>query len=227
MIYTYPTPGAMPPLIPSSFLPHLPRSQNSFDPLSTADLLGHIAVLRGLYIPPVHGGFEVSDCLIDDNGDEDGDIVADDRKRANEVEDNGNAGIGLTGAMAGLGLHVGSTALDILSSSSSSSINEHPNRTYSSEDTRSSEEEEESREHLDPFERDWSEKWLNGVVRRAQGWLEENEPEDHDIEAQKKWRIMEGILRDASAALAMMAGTSGMCLPRLTRTSTGAKRKKV
>jgi len=192
IVCTYNNLGAMPstPLIPSSFLPHLPRSQNAFEPLSTSDLLAHIAVLRGLYIPPVHGGFEVSDCLLEDED------TFGHGKRADEEE-------GLSGAMDGLGLDVRSSAMDIPSSSSSSS-NIHKGQSRGN-----SEEEEESREHLDPFERDWSEKWLNGVVRRAQGWLEENEPEDNDVVAQGEWKIMESILKDASAALAMMAGTSG------------------
>jgi len=197
------TPGAMPPtpLIPSSFLPHLPRSQNSFEPLCTTDLLAHIAVLRGLYIPPVHGGFEVSDCLLEDE-----DTSGQDFGHGNDD------GEGLSGAMNGLGLDVGSNALDIPSSSSSSTRDGQDERNDQSGETseeEESEEEEESREHLDPFERDWSEKWLNGVVRRAQGWLEENEPEDDDVVAQGEWKVMESILRDASAALAMMAGTSG------------------
>lgn len=190
--------GAMPPipLIPSSFLPHLPRSQNAFEPLSTSDLLAHIAVLRGLYIPPVHGGFEVSDCLLEDE------------ETFGHGKRDGN-GEGLNGAMDGLGLDVGSAAVDIPSSSSSSSNIHNGQFRGNSEEEGSEEEEEESRQHLDPFERDWSEKWLNGVVRRAQGWLEENEPEDNDEIAQGEWKIMESILRDASAALAMMAGTSG------------------
>jgi len=199
------------PLIPSSFLPHLPRSQNAFEPLSTTDLLAHIAVLRGLYIPPVHGGFEVSDCLLEDEDTSGQDFG----RRNDDVE-------GMVGAMDGLGLDVGSTAMDIPSNSSSNS-NIHNGRSDETSDEEESEEEEESREHLDPFERDWSEKWLNGVVRRAQGWLEENEPEDDDVVALGEWKVMESILRDASAALAMMAGTSGMfdlhflCLDRTWR----------
>jgi hypothetical protein len=188
--------GAMPPtpLIPSSFLPHLPRSQNSFEPLSTTDLLAHIAVLRGLYIPPVHGGFEVSDCLLEDE---------DDGRR-------GKGGEGLSGGMDGLGLDTGSSAVDIPSRSASRNGQDGRNgQSYETPEDSEEEAEEESREHLDPFERDWSEKWLNGVVRRAQGWLEENEPEDNDEVAQGEWKEMESILRDASAALAMMAGTSG------------------
>jgi len=189
------------PLIPSSFLPHLPRSQNSFDPLSTTDLLAHIAVLRGLYIPPVHGGFEVSDCLLEDE-----DSSGRNFGRSNDDVE------GMVGAMDGLGLDVGSAALNIPSSSSSSTRDGQDERNDQSGETsdEAESETEESREHLDPFERDWSEKWLNGVVRRAQGWLEENEPEDSDVVAQGEWKVMESILRDASAALAMMAGTSGM-----------------
>jgi hypothetical protein len=201
------------PLIPSSFLPHLPRSQSSFDPLSTTDLLAHIAVLRGLYIPPVHGGFEVSDCLLEDE-----DSSGQDFRHRNDD------GEGMIGAMDGLGLDVGSTAVDIPSSSSSMiGLDGRNGNSRGSSEEDESEEEEESREHLDPFERDWSEKWLNGVVRRAQGWLEENEPEDNDEVAQSEWKVMESILRDASAALAMMAGTSGMspyyfsCLDRKWR----------
>jgi len=197
------------PLIPSSFLPHLPRAQNSFEPLSTTDLLAHIAVLRGLYIPPVHGGFEVSDCLLEDE-DSSG------QGYGREF----NNGEGLIGAMDGLGLDVGSTALDIPSSSSSMiGLDGRNENSRESSEEESEEEEEESREHLDPFERDWSEKWLNGVVRRAQGWLEENEPEDSDEVAQGKWKIMESVLRDASAALAMMAGTSGTFYLSLLSTS--------
>jgi len=189
------------PLIPSSFLPHLPRSQNAFEPLSTTDLLAHIAVLRGLYIPPVHGGFEVSDCLLEDEDSSGQDFG----HRNDDIE-------GMAGVMDGLGLDVGSNAMDIPSSSSSSTRDGQDERNDQSGETSGEEESEteESREHLDPFERDWSEKWLNGVVRRAQGWLEENEPEDDDVVAQGEWRVMESLLRDASAALAMMAGTSGM-----------------
>ena len=118
---------------------------------------------------------------------------------------------GISERMDGLGLDVGSTARDIPTSSSSSSLNGYDR--HHGQDTRGEEEEgeeeEESREHLDPFERDWSEKWLNGVVRRAQGWLEEHDSENY-AEVHAEWKVMEGILRDASAALAMMAGTSGM-----------------
>lgn len=76
------------------------------------------------------------------------------------------------------------------------------------EDGNEDEEEGQGTGHLDPFEREWAEKWLNGVVRRAQGWIEEHEdPEDEeDIRTLKH---MEAILRDSTAVLAMMAGTSG------------------
>jgi hypothetical protein len=100
----------------------------------------------------------------------------------------------------GLGLDVSGDALSAVKEESDAEV-------YEDDDLDEEDEEEESREHLDPFERDWSEKWLNGVVRRAQGWLEEHEDQDGiDL---VEWKTMEGILRDASAALAMMAGTSG------------------
>ena len=67
--------------------------------------------------------------------------------------------------------------------------------------------------HLDLFERDWPEKWLNGVVRRAQGWLEEREetetPEEMEGCSSQGIKEVEVVLRDATAVLAMMAGTSG------------------
>jgi hypothetical protein len=101
----------------------------------------------------------------------------------------------------GLGLDVSGDALSAVKEESDVA------EVYEKNDSDEEDEEEESREHLDPFERDWSEKWLNGVVRRAQGWLEEHE--DLDGIDLVEWKTMEGILRDASAALAMMAGTSG------------------
>lgn len=147
-------------------------------------------------MPPVHGGFEVSDCLLDDE-----DVAGQDHRVHNGGRSGEDVDV-INGNMAGLGLHLGSNAMDIPSTSSSSTNlrNNYDGIDDSSED-------EESREHLDPFERDWSEKWLNGIVRRAQGWLEEHEEEE---DVQTEWKVMEGILKDASAALAMMAGTSGM-----------------
>lgn len=73
---------------------------------------------------------------------------------------------------------------------------------------------EESTAHLDPFEREWSERWLNGVVRRAQSWLGEQESMEElqhgdDSGAVIEPRGVEAVLRDATAVLAMMAGTSG------------------
>jgi hypothetical protein len=186
-----------PSLIPSSFLPHLPRSHHSFDPIPTTDIQGHIAILRELYIPPVHGGFEVADCLVDED-----DSSVQRKKRHTKRERRFSAGLVETMDGLGLGLNVplnsgqvpgGSADLDDLS--------EH----YTSEDEEEEEEVGASKEHLDPFERDWSEKWLNGVVRRSQGWLEDHEGEEHTGD----WKVMEGVLKDASAALAMMAGTSG------------------
>lgn len=194
----------MPPtsLIPSSFLPHLPRAHNAFDPIPIADISGHIAILRELYVPPVHGGFEAADCFVDDD-DLDDDATKERKERSIKRERRFSAGLVETMDGLGLGLDVSldstgqtsspSTALDDLPEEHGSGTEDDP------------EEDEESREHLDPFERDWSEKWLNGVVRRSQGWLEDHEGQE-DVQG---WKEMEGVLKDASAALAMMAGTSG------------------
>jgi hypothetical protein len=197
-------------LIPSSFLPHLPRSQSSFEPLDTADLLAHIAILRELYVPPVHGGLDVRDCFYES---EDEDQVKRDLTATNGKMNGakGEDSSGLEGGIAGLGLSINlespgtSSSKPIPTSRGYTGNNNSPEEEEQEEEEQYEDEEEESREHLDPFERDWSEKWLNGVVRRSQGWLEENE-ESGDVGEIKE---MESLLRDASAALAIMAGTSG------------------
>lgn len=74
------------------------------------------------------------------------------------------------------------------------------------------EDDEPSTAHLDPFEREWSQKWLENVIRRSQTYLEEmQEYEDSDLDEEARARVksFEALLRDATAALAMMAGTSG------------------
>jgi len=194
----------MPPtsLIPSSFLPHLPRSQSSFDPIPITDISGHIAILRELYIPPVHGGFEVADCLVDED-DLDDEAVKERKERSMKRERRFSAG--LVETMDGLGL-----GLDVPPKSAGQTSGPSVDLDDLLEDDESGNKDEsvqgeESREHLDPFERDWSEKWLNGVVRRSQGWLEDHEGQE-DVQG---WKEMEAVLKDASAALAMMAGTSG------------------
>lgn len=195
----------MPPtsLIPSSFLPHLPRSHNSFEPIPITDISGHIAILRELYVPPVHGGFEVADCLVDDD-DLDDETVKERKERSMKRERRFSAGLVETMDGLGLGLDIPPKSAG-QTSGPSVDLDDLPEDDESGNDDGESEEGEESREHLDPFERDWSEKWLNGVVRRSQGWLEDHEGQE-DVQG---WKEMEGVLKDASAALAMMAGTSG------------------
>ncbi|KAK4685398.1 hypothetical protein P7C73_g4751, partial [Tremellales sp. Uapishka_1] len=46
-------------LLPTTLLPPLPRSQYTLSPLAPSLLLDHIAILKEMYIPPVHGGLRV------------------------------------------------------------------------------------------------------------------------------------------------------------------------
>lgn len=141
--------------VPSTLLPPLPRAQYTLDPLTPPELLAHMALLRELYMPPIHGGFTASDVSVQVRGDK--------KPRT------------LSGGSVDLpGLDISGIDLDAVS-----------------------EESDDEDDANDPFEREWAEKWLNGVVRRAQACLEEGD--DSDIEA---------VLREATAVLAMMAGTS-------------------
>lgn len=83
---------------------------------------------------------------------------------------------------------------------------------------------------LDDFERGWVEGWLNGVVRRGEGWLSEVEDEleelavreedSNDAEEDKllkevlrrEIKAREEVLDRASGLIAMMAGCSGTFL---------------
>lgn len=194
-----------PSIIPSSFLPHLPRSQNSFTPYLPADILAHIAVLKELYVPPVHGGFDVSD-YHDNENDADNPRASGSGSKATKRERRFSAGLAQTMDSLGLGL-------DIETASSSKLPEIHENfdedldlDNESEDEDDQEEDEDEPRAHLDPFERDWAEKWLSGVVRRAQGCIEEHEDSG---EGEKEVKEAEMVLRDATAVLAMMAGTSG------------------
>ncbi|KAK8864152.1 hypothetical protein IAR55_001398 [Kwoniella newhampshirensis] len=188
---------SIPSLIPSSFLPHLPRSQYSFSPLLPSDLIAHVSILRELYLPPIHGGFSASDVFDDEQ-----DTHVERRSRR---EANSNPSIDLVHSMEGMGLGL-SVALQDGTGSGERGI--EGGRQSELEDNggeESGEEEEEDEElHLDPFEREWAEKWLGGVVRRAQGWLESVDSEGKSEETKE----VEAVLRDATAVLAMMAGTS-------------------
>ncbi|WVQ65469.1 uncharacterized protein L199_003645 [Kwoniella botswanensis] len=178
-------------LIPSSFLPPLPRSQYTLSPLHPADILARISILKELYLPPIHGGFTSTDVFEDEEPEE---KVVRSQKRerrfsAGLVETMESIGLGLDVPIEGTG-----NGLEVLE------------EEITSEEEEIIEEEQgdvDSQEHLDPFEREWAEKWLGGVMRRSQGWLEENE--GGQIEEVKE---VEMILRDATAVLAMMAGTS-------------------
>lgn len=200
-------------LLPTTFLPHLPRSKTSLEPLSSTILLGHIGILRELYIPPIHGGFQATDV------GHDSDVQVDRRTKvrarrfsASLTDTMDSLGLGLdldldSNGVAVAGAPAAATLLD-------SAIAEEDEQDDVSDGIASDDEEreEEAAGHLDPFEREWAEKWLNGVVRRAQSWIEEHddELEGEDAEVLKE---MEAILRDSTAVLAMMAGTSGKSPP--------------
>lgn len=192
-------------LIPSSFLPHLPRTQYTFAPLRPADLLAHISVLKGLYLPPIHGGLRPSDTYYDSDDD-----AGPSSSRTNGT--NGHAkslfrrlSESLADSMDGLGLGIGST--EYPSSMGESGVIEEEDQDYSGD---GSSDEEESTAHLDPFEKEWTQKWLEGVFRRAQTWMEENPGEEAEEGADGlRIKDVEAVLRDATAVLAMMAGTSG------------------
>ena len=201
---------SIPSFLPSSFLPYLPRSPTSFHPLSPHDLLAHIAVLRELYLPPIHGGFDASDLhAIDDNA-EDEEISEVSRARQRRF----SAGLAETIEGLGVGLHldVGHDTLnkvDEVVEDDLDVLSDDLRDDLSSEDDLD-DFEGDDQGHLDPFERDWAEKWLSGLVRRSQGWIEEHEGEESGQDPiDMEQRDVEAVLRDATAVLAMMAGTSG------------------
>ncbi|WVW85097.1 hypothetical protein I302_107134 [Kwoniella bestiolae CBS 10118] len=181
----------IPGLIPSSFLPPLPRSQYTLSPLHPADILARISILKELYLPPIHGGFTSTDVFEDEEPEEK--IV-----RSQKRERRFSAGLVETMESIGLGLDV---PLD--SAGNGLEVLEEEERSDVDDDVDGVGEDEGRQEHLDPFEREWAEKWLGGVVRRSQGWIEEN-----DGAPAEEVREVEMILRDATAVLAMMAGTS-------------------
>lgn len=210
-----------PLIIPSSFLPHLPRSQTSFAPFLPADVLAHIAILKELYVPPVHGGFTVSE-YHDNNHDDDGGRGKGSRGKKGSKER--RFSVGLAETMDGLGLDLDSEAAstsklpevqEVSSDSDGIEIGDEDENEGEGEG-----DEDEAKPHLDPFEREWAEKWLSGVVRRAQGCIEEHED---NTEVARVVKEAEVILRDATACLAMMAGTSGEHpRPECCRTHQGA-----
>lgn len=183
-------------LIPTSFLPQLPRTKNTLSPLSSEVLLANIALLRELYIPLIHGGFRITDV------NKSPDDVVEDHVRARARRFSAS----LVDTMDGLGL-----GLDVDTNTYSSSEHISLDQTVPEEGDGEDEDEDllEPSAHLDPFEREWSEKWLNGIVRRAQTWIEEHDDLEGEDEDGWTCKNIEVLLRDATAVLAMMAGTSG------------------
>lgn len=98
----------------------------------------------------------------------------------------------------GLGLEMDGLSVKAIAEEDEDALDEDDE--YSDDHDEDSDSDDEG-EHNDPFEREWAEKWLGGVVRRAQTWLEENDGDDGMPE-------IETVLREATAVLAMMAGTS-------------------
>ncbi|WVQ84233.1 hypothetical protein IAT38_006384 [Cryptococcus sp. DSM 104549] len=201
--------------IPSSFLPHLPRSKTSLSPLSPSAILTHIAVLRELYLPPIHGGFHAADVLEDRPGDEvrggaKREGVRREKKERREKKRERRFSAGLVETMEGMGLGLdvdlptppGETIVEDKEAEEEGSTDDEDDGYNDYEET----EDEQEAPHLDAFEREWAENWLSGVVRRSQGWLEENDYEGDEKPDDVK--ETEAILRDATAVLAMMAGTS-------------------
>ncbi|KAL1408706.1 hypothetical protein Q8F55_005519 [Vanrija albida] len=156
-------------VLPTQLLPHLPRAVYTLSPLEPAELLAHMAVLKELYMPPIHGGFLAGDVELDEG----------DRKR--RTLSGGAVDLPALGLqMEGLGVE----------------DEENGEDPFDFEDDG----DDDDMAHNDPFEREWAEKWLNGVVRRAQAVIEEaGDDGDEDTEA---------VMREATAVLSMMAGTS-------------------
>ncbi|ORX37065.1 hypothetical protein BD324DRAFT_424024 [Kockovaella imperatae] len=190
---------SIPSFIPSSFLPYLPKSTTSLYPLSPQDLLGHIAILRELYLPPIHGGFNASDLrdLAAEEEDDDDD----------EEDDSGSSKNGLRVTVKKLGgLHL-DTGSDGLGKGNDESDDDGSEGAVSMDENDVDDGAEAA--HLDPFERDWATKWLSGLLRRAQSWMEERESEESIVDEHgTEYRDIEAVLRDATAVMAMMAGTS-------------------
>lgn len=189
-------------LLPTTFLPQLPRPKNTLDPLTPTVLLAHIALLRELYIPPIHGGFQASDVGLDSDDQVD--------RRTQVRARRFSAGLVDTMDSLGLGLDIDLESKEGVNGAPQVDVAILEEEGDFGQDNFQDEEEEEDDGppgYLDPFEREWAEKWLNGVVRRAQGWIEEHDDPEGDDEVVMK--NMEAILRDTTAVLAMMAGTSG------------------
>ncbi len=58
---------------------------------------------------------------------------------------------------------------------------------------------------LDEFERGWCRTWLEGIIKRGEGWVGEVEGEEDGEEERARSEVVEG----ASTVIALMAGCSG------------------
>ncbi|WWC62977.1 uncharacterized protein I303_105575 [Kwoniella dejecticola CBS 10117] len=207
----------VPSIIPSSFLPPLPRNQYTLVPLLVADILARISILKELYLPPIHGGFTSADVFDDEDeasSGKQGRKVVRKQKRERRF----SAGLVETMDSIGLGLDVSldsrqAHGLEVLveedqlgKGDQELEVDSEDSDAEDLEDI-DAETETDAQEHLDPFEREWSEKWLGGIIRRSQNWLEENSG-DSSSTSLEEVKDMEVVLRDATAVLAMMAGTS-------------------
>ena len=206
--------------LPSSFLPYLPKSKDTLEPLDPADLLGHIALLRELYLPPIHGGFDVSDYAVVDDEEDDNDVSG---LGLTNGHGDGSSSTARPSPIAGPSglptrdLEGGSPPLRIPPRKEGDAFDELDDFDDLNLDEGEDEGLEEIAEddwdaHEDPFEREWAGKWLNGVIRRAQTCLENDGDETEGIDGEGSlWskRELDAVLRDATAVLAIMAGTSG------------------
>lgn len=181
-------------MLPTTLLPQLPRAQYTLDPLRPADLLGYMSLLQEMYMPPIHGGFMAGDVELDE---EDRDPTTPQKRRKRTMSG------GSVDLIPGLGLEMDGLSLKEPIAESAEEASDYEEDDHRDDnDHHDDASHPEDKPYNDPFEREWAEKWLNGVVRRAQTFLEDCDhagPQAGDYEA---------VLREATAVLAMMAGTS-------------------
>ena len=255
-------------MLPTAFLPVLPRAQYTLHPLDPREIASLTSILRELYLPPVHGGLSASDAFYDDATDRigadgrdagDGTVQAEDdhekqrrfskglaesigtldvsapsrRYLGSHLTESGQKQNGTGSASGGVTpratLSGAATPIPISRTGTRSPApaaeqardgeNEPGSDSESGSDSDSDSEGEGDGAHLDPFEREWAQKWLQGVVRRAQTWIEQtgdglaSGETDGDGYGTKD---VEGVLKDATAVLAVMAGTGGTSYLSLT-----------
>lgn len=182
---------------PTTFLPPLPRDQGSLAPLAAADLIEYMEVLKEMYMPPIHGGFTAADI----------DFETDSDAPDSHGSGNGRARSKKKRTLSGGSVDMASLDLDMDGLGLNEPIEEEPEDSH--DDLDSHDEDDNEGGYSDPFEREWAESWLNGIVRRAQTWIESNDFGDEPTpeEAAATCEV-EAVLRDATAVLALMAGTS-------------------